>query len=63
MIQAKMKHNYRQQLITLLHTKGIGLTGAELDRRVKLMNGNEMPLSKRFEWCVNNFDKCDYWFK
>lgn len=54
--------NYRQELITMLHSNGIGISGAEMDRRVKIMNGNEMPISKRHEWCCLNIDKCLFWF-
>lgn len=55
--------SYRQELITLIHINGLGLTGSEIDRRVKLMNGNEMKLSMRFKWCIDNFDICLYWFE
>ena len=41
-----MKHT-RQELITLLHCNGIGLTGNETDKCLKLYNDFQMPISER----------------
>jgi len=52
----------RQDLINILHSLGVGITGTEMDRRIKIMNGHEMSLSSRHDWCCKNIGKCLFWF-
>lgn len=49
-----MEANSRQEVINLLHSNGISLTGNNIDKIVKDINNFSMPLSERFKWCLQN---------